>query len=178
MSVLRRRRGFTLVELLVVIAIIAMLVLLLLPAVQAAREAARRNNCANACRQLALGALNKESATTRFPLAMWGDQAENTIDNRKPITGDPNDGYSFLVALLPFIEENALHDQLQEINVQQVGALLVEPIQGRGGKVVPPDGFLATLRAWCDANDVVLIYDEVYSGFNRTGKPGHIGLSH
>lgn len=63
-----------------------------------------------------------------------------------------------------------LHDQLQQINVQQVGALLVEPIQGRGGKVVPPDGFLATLRAWCDANDVVLIYDEVYSGFNRTGK--------
>ncbi len=63
-----------------------------------------------------------------------------------------------------------LHDQLEQINAAQVGALLVEPIQGRGGKVVPPDGFLATLRAWCDANGVLLIYDEVYSGFNRTEK--------
>ncbi|MDG1356582.1 MAG: aspartate aminotransferase family protein [Akkermansiaceae bacterium] len=63
-----------------------------------------------------------------------------------------------------------LEQQLGAIEAADVGALLVEPIQGRGGKLVPPDGFLAMLRAWCDCNEVVLIYDEVYSGFNRTGK--------
>ena len=63
-----------------------------------------------------------------------------------------------------------LEQQLGAIEAADVGALLVEPIQGRGGKVVPPHGFLAKLRAWCDSHHVVLIYDEVYSGFNRTGK--------
>src|SRR5690348_16137163 len=57
-----KRRAFTLVELLVVIAIIGLLIALLLPAVQAAREAARRAGCVNNLKQLALAALNYESA--------------------------------------------------------------------------------------------------------------------
>ncbi|BBO30983.1 DUF1559 domain-containing protein [Lacipirellula parvula] len=63
----RRLRGFTLVELLVVIAIIGVLVALLLPAVQAAREAARRTQCVNNVKQMALGAANYESAKGYFP---------------------------------------------------------------------------------------------------------------
>jgi len=51
-----------------------------------------------------------------------------------------------------------------------IGAVLVEPIQGRGGERIPPDGFLAALRALCDREGWLLIADEVYTGFGRTGR--------
>ena len=63
----RRTAAFTLVELLVVIAIIAILVALLLPAINAARESARRTQCANNAHQLGLAVLNYESANRRLP---------------------------------------------------------------------------------------------------------------
>lgn len=51
-----------------------------------------------------------------------------------------------------------------------VGAVIVEPIQGRGGERIPPRGFLAGLRALCDREGWLLIADEVYTGFGRTGR--------
>jgi acetylornithine/succinyldiaminopimelate/putrescine aminotransferase len=55
-------------------------------------------------------------------------------------------------------------------NDDEIGAVLVEPIQGRGGKVIPPVGFLLALRNWCDEHNALLIFDEIYTGFYRTGK--------
>lgn len=53
---------------------------------------------------------------------------------------------------------------------QPIGAVLVEPIQGRGGERIPPDGFLVGLRALCDREGWLLIADEVYTGLGRTGR--------
>src|SRR6478752_5564964 len=102
----RIRKGFTLVELLVVIAIIGILVALLLPAIQAAREAARRNQCVNNLKQLSLGVLNHESTMKQLPSAGLGYSW----------VGDPNYGFGrkqpggWIYNTLPFIEEQAIHD--------------------------------------------------------------------
>lgn len=52
---------------------------------------------------------------------------------------------------------------------EHIGAIVVEPIQGRGGEVVPAPGFLQGLRDICDEFGLVLIFDEIYTGFARTG---------
>lgn len=51
-----------------------------------------------------------------------------------------------------------------------LGAIIVEPIQGRAGERVPPGGFLTALRQLCDENGLLLIADEIYTGFGRTGR--------
>jgi 4-aminobutyrate aminotransferase-like enzyme len=53
---------------------------------------------------------------------------------------------------------------------ERIGAILVEPIQVRGGMNIPPPGFLPMLRRLCDEHEALLILDEIYTGFGRTGK--------
>jgi prepilin-type N-terminal cleavage/methylation domain-containing protein len=115
-----RKRGFTLVELLVVIAIIGVLVALLLPAIQAAREAARRNSCLNNMKQISLGLLNHESAKGFYPLAstapfqFTGVGSKIGGANQRVTTATPadGDGYSWLVLILPFMEQQPLYTQI------------------------------------------------------------------
>lgn len=63
-----------------------------------------------------------------------------------------------------------LHEQIERIIEQrEIGCILVEPVLGRGGCVVPPRDFLPLLRTICDTHKILLIADEIYTGFNRTG---------
>lgn len=92
------RRGFTLVELLVVIAIIGVLVALLLPAVQQAREAARRTQCINNLKNIALGIHNYHDTYTRLPYLGFDD-----------FNGDMVSAFG---RILPFLEQNALYENI------------------------------------------------------------------
>lgn len=69
-------------------------------------------------------------------------------------------------AVLRYIEEILF---LHNLPPSEVAAVLIEPIQGEGGYIVPPDGFLAGLRALCDRHGILLIFDEVQSGVGRSG---------
>ena len=51
-----------------------------------------------------------------------------------------------------------------------IAAVVIEPVQGNGGVVIPPDGFLAGVRDLCDRHGVALVFDEIQSGFGRTGR--------
>lgn len=121
----RRVAGFTLVELLVVIAIIGVLVALLLPAVQAAREAARRTQCVNNVKQMAIGAANYESGHGYFPpgrkrpdreVNVGGNWVEGPPSSSYPAwTGGGNErfnNFSVHVWILPYMEQGNIYNMI------------------------------------------------------------------
>jgi 4-aminobutyrate aminotransferase-like enzyme len=66
---------------------------------------------------------------------------------------------------------DAMSDQIERtLRRRPMGAILAEPIQGRGGIRLPPTGFLPRLRQLCDRHGALLILDEIYTGFGRTGR--------
>ncbi|QDT13967.1 DUF1559 domain-containing protein [Alienimonas californiensis] len=102
------RTGFTLIELLVVIAIIAILVSLLLPAVQQAREAARKSQCQNNLKQLALAVHNFESARKKLP-AGWLMNRDVTFPSGYGTSGQ---GTSLFPQLMPYLDQMTVADKL------------------------------------------------------------------
>jgi prepilin-type N-terminal cleavage/methylation domain-containing protein len=105
--------GFTLVELLVVIAIIGVLVALLLPAIQAAREAARRSQCANSTRQISLAMLNYESAKKGLPhmAKYWcNEMAPQCMGGYRGAIGPGGwyDDHGWYIPIMPYIENAQL----------------------------------------------------------------------
>ena len=116
---IRNRGGFTLVELLVVIAIIGILISLLLPAVQAAREAARRTQCANMEKQLGLAVLNYESAKKQLP------------NSTRPGGSTTAPRISGFTLILPFLEEYVTVVGGREASAKgrfrRAGASIIEP---------------------------------------------------
>ena len=109
-----KKRAFTLVELLTVVAIIGILVSMVFPAVQAVRNAARRNSCLNNLRQIQLSVLNYEAQNQHLPTAgahwHWSDitPSENPQSYNNPVAG------SMLTAILPFVGQLAPYERLRE----------------------------------------------------------------
>jgi prepilin-type N-terminal cleavage/methylation domain-containing protein len=146
------RRAFTLLELLIVIAIMTLLINLMLAAIQQSREAARRTQCQNNLRQIALAANLVVESTGSFPTA--GGNADD-FDTTPGKGGFERAGWGF--QLLPYIEEQALYDYGHSISVLEripaLGQSLLEvPISiyncpGRGGRISSPtpDGFAYAL---------------------------------
>jgi prepilin-type N-terminal cleavage/methylation domain-containing protein len=112
-----RRPGFTLIELLVVVAIIALLAALLVPAVQAAREAARRLQCRNNLKQVALAAHNYHDVNRRFPMQL--SVVYQSGFPCGPDKGIPGSYFDFNMhtwgsALLPFLEATTVYEQIDQ----------------------------------------------------------------
>ncbi len=141
-----QRDAFTLVELLVVIAIIGTLVALLLPAVQAARAAAARSQCANSVKQIGLALLNHHDARRCFPAGY--------VANMPYVDGatDTTPGWSWAAYTLPYLEEMSLYKTLN-LNLPPENPVNANAIATRVGPLIcpmdlPPDSPFAVPDAF------------------------------
>lgn len=132
----RPKLGFTLTEILVVITIIGILAALLIPAIQAARESARRMECANHLKQLSMACVNHESAQHHFPTGGWPWNAPpNPSFINSLWMGDPDLGYGkkqpggWTYNILPFMDSKSLHDHGLGMSATQKKVILASTAQ-------------------------------------------------
>ena len=159
---LPRRLGFTLIELLVVIAIIGILMGLALPAVQSVREAARRTQCSNNLRQIALAFQLHHNSLGFFPSGGWNFDDPPTFSHG-PLTGENQKaGWGFQV--LPYIEGGNIHQSDPVTAIGATSPVFFCPTR-RGPQTVelsdnysPPLGVPTVKHALCD-----------YAASNREG---------
>lgn len=154
------RLAFTLVELLVVIAIIALLISLLMPAVQGARESARRVQCGNNIKQLALAVLGYEAQQQAFPAASITTEKDTCLGCFDPwkeaglssgFTAGTRHGTSWILTVLPFMEQTALADSWNRQTNVRGNALLAQ-------------------------TDIPMLYCPTRRGGIRTGPGDHLNL--
>jgi prepilin-type N-terminal cleavage/methylation domain-containing protein/prepilin-type processing-associated H-X9-DG protein len=138
-----KNRGFTLIELLVVIAIIGVLIALLLPAVQSAREAARRAQCTNNLKQLALATHNYESNWGTFPM---GDFRSFCYTGTCAPVSEARQQFGPFVAITQFIEQGAIYNALNSL--MTIYTAPNATVNGTGVNVLwcPSDGNIIGLR--------------------------------
>jgi len=177
----RDRRGFTIIELVVVVGIIGILVGLLLPAVQAAREAARKAQCANHLGQLMKAVHSFEATHGGFPpCGFWG---------RPIVAGDYTNGiYSLQCLLLPYLEQNDLYNSINfklmtsdpvglerfhhTAATQRIGVFLCPSDPGRGWGTLAPNSYRANI-GFGEFRKIGPTYIPMFEGvFDPLGNPG------
>jgi prepilin-type N-terminal cleavage/methylation domain-containing protein/prepilin-type processing-associated H-X9-DG protein len=155
----QRAHGFTLVELLVVIAIIGILVALLLPAIQAARESARRLQCQNNLKNIALACLNYESAKGELPPGSVNTGVEQ------------GSGLGWPVHILPYIEESTVSEQALE-RFKELG----DAYHGSDQLTIALNSML--LPIYLCPSDPELKYQQEKYGTEETGAKNRKGMSY
>lgn len=106
-------------------------------------------------RRAMIGCINAYHGSTHGALSMMGNDFFK-------------DAFSPLLPDVSFIRFNSLED-LSKIT-EDVACVIMEPVQGEGGVILPKDGYLQAVREKCDKTGTILIFDEVQTGFGRTGK--------
>ncbi len=178
-------RAFTLVELLVVVAIIGILLALLLPAIQAARESARRTQCTNHLRNLALATLQFETAERRFPPAVQ-EGTPNLPDGVRPPLANHN-GISFV---LPYFEAGTTFEAIdfefdwddprnEELTKQNVSGILLCPSAPNAREQRHVTDYIAAVRVAVGALPSLrplLLSGRIYGNNAKDGEPPWDGI--
>jgi putrescine aminotransferase len=99
----------------------------------------------------------------------FGPPAPDIVEVPSPYTYRCAAGVPCEPESCPICQGAALEGTIEELGGDRVAALIVEPVFGSGGVIVPPPGYLRRLREICDRHEVLLILDEVITGFGRTG---------